>query len=325
MKFKRIFLIAIMAALLQACAPAVTSTPIASNTDLEPAATEPTAVPTPEKLTFTDDLGNTIELTEYPKSIVSISPSMTEILFAIGAGDQVVGRDDASTYPEEALGATSIGSLWGELPTEAILALEPDLVLAAQIISEDQVSALRELGLNVYWQENPTNYEELYENIRDITEITGHEKETETLIADLDTRVKAVQEKIAPISARPMVFYELDATDPSNPWTAGAGTFIDYIISMAGGSNIAQSVSGDYVQISTEEILSSNPQVILLADALYGTTPESVAARPGWDAIIAVQNGAVYPIDPNIMSVPGPRLVDALEETAKLLHPGLFE
>ena len=122
---------------------------------------------------------------------------------------------------------------------------------------------------------------------------------------------------------RPSVFYELDATDPTNPWTSGAGTFIDYIITEAGGLNAASSLQGDYAQISAEELVATNPDIILLADALYGVTPESVAERPGWDVITAVVDNAIYPIDPNMMSVPGPRLVDALEETAKLLHPEL--
>ena len=285
----------------------------------------PTEEPAPAVMTFTDDLGYTLEFSEYPQAIVSISPSTTEILFAIGAGEQVVGRDEASTYPEAAMDVTSVGALWGELPTEAILALEPDLVVAAQIISEDQVQALRDLGLNVYWQANPTSYEELWDNLRDFAKLTGHEDETETLVADLDARVKTVQEKIAPLSYAPSVFYELDATDPANPWTAGSGTFIDYIISMAGGFNAASSLQGDYAQISAEELISANPNIILLSDAMYGVTPENVAERPGWEVIDAVVNSAIYPIDPNMMSVPGPRLVDALEETAKLLHPGLFE
>jgi iron complex transport system substrate-binding protein len=220
---------------------------------------------------------------------------------------------------------TNIGALWDELPSEAILALEPDLVVAAQIISEDQVAALRDLGLNVYWQANPLTYEELWENLRDFGLLTGHEAQTEALITSLEARVKAVQEKTASVSERPSVFYELDATDPSNPWTAGSGTFIDYIINQAGGTNAAAALQGDYAQISSEELIATNPDVILLADAPYGTTPESVAARPGWEVITAVQENALYPIDPNMMSVPGPRLVDALEETARLLHPELFE
>ncbi len=322
--------------LLGACAPTapVTDVPAAPEVAApevvaaeEVPVAEPTEEPAPITMTVTDDLGQTIELDGYPQAIISISPSTTEILFAIGAGEQLVGREDMSLYPEEALGIPSVGALWGELPTEAILAMEPDLIVAAEIISEDQAQALRDLGLNVYWQANPTTYEELWENLRDFAVLTGHEEETEILIADLEARVKTVQEKIMPLSYshRPSVFYELDATDPSAPWTAGSGTFIDYIITMAGGFNAASELQGDYTQISTEELIAINPQTILLADALYGVTPEIVAERPGWDAITAVAENAVYPIDPNIMSVPGPRLVNALEETAKILHPEVFE
>jgi len=307
MKQTILIVILTLGLLLSACGP---SAPVTSAT---------------EAMVFTDDLGNSIELTEYPQKIVSLSPSMTEILFAIGAGDQVVGRDEYSIYPEKALAVTSIGAMWDELPSEAILALEPDLVLAAQIVSEDQVVALRDLGLNVYWQANPSSYEELWENLRDIARLTGHEAETETLITDLEARVAAVQEKVATVSERPSTFYELDATDPSNPWTAGSGTFIDYIIDQAGGTNAASALQGDYAQISSEQLIAVNPDVILLADAPYGTTPESVTERPGWEVITAVQENALYPIDPNMMSVPGPRLVDALEETARLLHPEIFE
>jgi iron complex transport system substrate-binding protein len=307
MKRNTLIIFLMLGLLLSACGPSV---PIAPST---------------EKMTFTDDHGSTIELAGYPQKIVSLSASTTEILFAIGAGGQVVGRDEFSVYPEAALEVTNIGAMWEELPAEAILALEPDLVVAAQIISEEQVQALRDLGLNIYWQANPLTYEELWENLRDFARLTGHEAETEALIADLDARVKAVQEKVATVSERPSVFYELDATDPSNPWTTGSGTFIDYIITEAGGTNAASALQGDYAQISSEQLIAVNPDVILLADAPYGTTPESVAARPGWDVITAVKENALYPIDPNIMSVPGPRLVDALERTAELLHPELFE
>jgi iron complex transport system substrate-binding protein len=173
--------------------------------------------PAAETQTFTDDLGGTIELTGQPQRIVSLSPSMTEILFTIGAGEQVVGRDEFSIYPEEALEVTSIGAMWEELPSEAILALEPDLVLAAQIISEDQVAALRNLGLNVYWQANPLTYEELFENLRDIARMTGHEAETETLITDLAARVEAVQEKTATVSERPLGLLRAGCDRPVQP------------------------------------------------------------------------------------------------------------
>lgn len=320
MKRKLWILCLLLSLFLAACASEGNATELAP----EPSA-EPQEELAPEKMSFKDDLGNTLEYEEYPHKIVSISASTTEILFAIGAGDQVVGRDEYSLYPEAALEVPSVGALWDELPSEAILALEPDLVVAAQIISEDQVLALKDLGLNVYWQANPSSYQELWENLRDFARLTGHEGETETLIASLKVRVETVQEKVAGATHTPSVFYELDATDPSNPWTTGSGTFIDYIITTAGGSNVAAALQGDFAQISTEELIAINPDVILLADAPYGVTAESVAERSGWQVITAVDQDALYPIDPNMMSVPGPRLVDALEETAKLLHPELFE
>jgi iron complex transport system substrate-binding protein len=332
----------------------VVDLPEPTEPEIEPTATkeaapepteEPTPYPEPEKpavaptqdpypgteedivwpLVFTDDLGNTIELDAYPQAIVSLSPSTTEILFAVGAGDQVIGRDEFSLYPEAALEVENIGSLWESVPTEAILALEPDLVIAAQIVSEENIQVLQDLGLTVYWQADPADFDGLYENILTVAAITGHTEKAEALVADLQSRVDAVVDTVADAADAPSVFYELDATDPANPWTTGSGTFIDYIITMAGGVNAAAALEGDYAQISAEELIAVNPEVILLADALYGITPESVAGRPGWDVIIAVQTGSIYPIDPNIMSVPGPRLVDALEETARLLHPALFE
>jgi iron complex transport system substrate-binding protein len=246
-------------------------------------------------------------------------------LFAIGAGSQVVGREEFSTYPEEAVAVTSVGSLWGELPTEAILALEPDLVIAPEIISPEQLQALEDLGLTVYYQANPVDFEGLWQNLVELGAITGHQAEAEALIAGLELRVAAVNEKIAVLSYIPSVFYELDATDPQNPYTVGAGTFIDTIITMAGGFNIGSVLEGAYAPISAEEVIAQNPEIILLADAPYGITPESVGERAGWEGITAVVNGKIFAFDPFLVSVPGPRLVDGLEAMAILLHPEAFK
>jgi len=290
---------------------------------------EPTPYPGPEDvdwpLVIVDDLGNTVEFQAYPDRIVSLSPSLTEILFAVGAGNQVVGRDEFSVYPEAALEIENVGSLYNEIPVETILDLDPDLVVVAQIVSEEDIQVLLDLGILVFWQENPNDFNELYANILEIAEMTGHPEEADALVAELESRVESVESTLANATREPLVFYELDATDPSNPWTTGSGTFIDYILTKAGGKNAAAELQGEYVQISAEELIAVNPEIILLSDALYGITPESVAERPGWEVITAVQNDAIYPIDPNIMSVPGPRLVDALETTARMLHPELFE
>ena len=133
-----------------------------------------------------------------------------------------------------------------------------------------------------------------------------------------------MQQALGDVQERPLVFYELDATDPANPWTTGPGTFIDAAIRLAGGRNVGAVLDGAWAQISIEALLEQNPDIILLSDAPYGVTPEAVAQRAGWDALKAVQEGKVYPFDPNLLSVPGPRLVEGLETLAVLLHPEVF-
>lgn len=297
---------------LSACAPA--------------AAPSPTPEPTPAPVVLTDGLGRQFSFADPYQKIVSIAASNTEILFAIGAGEQVVARDAFSDYPEAALAVTDIGGGWGEIDMETVVALEPDLVLAAQINANEQITALEQLGLNVYYLSNPTDLEGMYENLRIVAQLTGHEEQTEQLIASLQERVQAVDEVIAPLSYRPSVFYELDGTDPNAPWTPGPGTFIDLLIERAGGFNIGASLDSDWAQISIEALITQNPEIILLGDAVWGgITPEMVAARAGWDSITAVQEGKVYPFDDNLVSRPGPRLVDGLEALAKLLHPADFD
>ena len=277
------------------------------------------------RTTVEDDRGFELVLDQPAEKIISITPSMTEILYGVGAGDLLIGRDSNSIYPEAALEAVDLGGMWDGIPVEDILALEPDLILAGEIYSEEQVAELRELGLNVYWQANPDDFEGLYQNIRDIAELTGTEEQAEELIGSLSGRVAALDEKLAAIEDTPLVFYELDASEPANPWTAGAGTFISYIINRAKATNLGDSLEGDWVQISSEELVAQNPDVILLSDALYGVSVESVAERAGWNEIKAVLEGSVYPFDPFILSVPGPRLVDGFEQIVDILHPELAE
>jgi len=324
---KKVFLfvtvVAILITIISACAPSSAAEPeVVVEQAVEEVLVGKGAET--EALAFTDDLGNVIELDDNPEAIVSLSPSTTEILFAVGAGGQVSGRDEMSLAPEAALSVPSVGAMWGDLPAEAILAAEPDLIFVAEIINEDQVQAMQDLGLQVFWQANPTTFEELWDNLREIGSVTGHEDAAEVLIAELQARVENVVSAVADAEERPSVFYELDATDPSNPWTAGSGTFIDLIISTAGGTNAAADLQGDYAQMSAEALIAADPDIIVLGDAPFGVTPESVAQRAGWENLTAVVNGDVYPFNPDILSIPGPRLVEGLEEMARILQPDLF-
>lgn len=347
MSRKLLSLTVLLAVMLSACAPAASPTPIAPSAPtakpttvpaIAPTAvpttvpttapTEPpaaTATPAPEPIKLTDGLGRSIELAAPAQRIISIAPSNTEILFALGAGKQVAGREEMSDYPAEAKNVTSIGSVFQKINTEAIVALKPDLILAAEINSPEQVKALEDLKLNVYYLPNPKTFDELYTNLETVGKLTGRSAEAAKLNESLKARYAAVIKKLAAAKDAPAVFYEIDATDPTKPYTSGPGTFIDLVIGLAGGKNIGAELKGAFAQLSSEELVKQNPNIIVLGDALYGVTPEAVAQRPGWTALSAVKNKQVFAFDDNLISRPGPRLIDGLEQMAKLLHPELFK
>lgn len=311
--------------LLAGCAaPAAQPNPTLPPTAL-PQAT-PMATPSAAARSLTDSRGQSLTLNAPAQRIVSLAPSSTEVLFAIGAGAQVVGRDTFSDYPEAAKAVADIGGGFGELNLEVILAAKPDLVLASSLTPPEQIQALEEAGLKVFALSNPKDYEGMYANLTTVAQLTGHETETAALIDGLMQRVAAVEVKLAGLSQRPLVFYEIDGTDPNAVWTPGPGSFVDNLIRMAGGDNLGAKLDSEWAQVNLEELIVRQPELILLGDAQWGgVTVEAVRARAGWDALKAIQTGQVFPFDDNLVSRPGPRLVDGLEAMARLLHPELFK
>lgn len=304
--FRKTFFVVLLVALtLAACAPGASSNAAG--------------------LTLKDGLGREVKLASPAQRVVSLAPSNTEILFALGAGDKVIGRDEFSDYPEAAKAVQSVGGSMGEYSLETIVSLQPDLVLASELNSPELVSSLEKLGLTVFYLPNPKSFDDLYTNLETVATLTG--RDATKLTDSLKARVAAVDEKIAVLSNHPVVFYEIDATDPSKPYTAGVDTFIHFIINRAGGTNFTElaGITDAYPQVSLEQLVVMPPDVIILGDSMWGTTPEVVAERPGWSALTAVAEARVYPFDDNLVSRPGPRLVDGLEALAKLLHPEAFE
>ncbi len=314
MSRKLLSLILALGVLVSACAPAAPATP----TPLPPT---PTAGP----IELTDGLGRSIKLAQPAQHIVSLAPSNTEILFALEASAQMVGRDDLSDYPAAAKAVPSIGSTFDKINAEAIVALKPDLVLAAEINSPEQVKTLADLGLTVYWLPNPKDFDGLYRNLATVGTLTGHTGAAQQLNDALKARVAAVADKMKAVTTKPKVFYELDATDPTKPYTPGPGTFVDMLITLGGGQNLGATLKDQWAQISSEALVQQNPDLILLGDAAYGVSVESVGKRAGWESLAAVKNNAIYAFDDNLVSRPGPRLVDGLETLAKLMHPDLFK
>jgi iron complex transport system substrate-binding protein len=271
-----------------------------------------------------DGLGREIALESPARRIVSLAASTTEMLYEIDALEWLVGRDEFSDEPPSVLDLPSVGGGWGDLNNELILTLEPDLVLAAEIHTPEQVQALEDLGLTVFWFPNFLSFDGLYTNLENLGKLTGQEAVAQDRIAALRDRVEAVEAlmtDVEPIAT----YYEVDGSEPNAPWTTGSETFHDVLITMAGGVNIASEIQG-WGQISQEAILAADPEVILFASGPFvSSTVESIAGRAGWEEITAVTNGAIYNVDTNIIDRPGPRLVLALEIFAEHIHPELFE
>ena len=306
--FKRLAFMALATAVaLSACSASAPSTPMV---------TAPMDQP--------DGLGGPASASDAARRIVSLAPSNTEILFALQAGSQMVGRDSFSDFPAEALQVADVGGGLMAINTELILSVQPDLVLASPLTPPEQIAELEALDLNVHIVPNPTSFDDLFESLLSVALLTGREAEGQALVAALEDRVQAVRAQVEGSAEKPLVYYELDATDPNAPYTSGPGTFVDLLINSAGGVNFGADLSGEWVQVSVEALLERQPDVIVLGDYTYGgVTPEQLRARAGWDALNAVQQDRVFIFDDNLVSRPGPRLVDGLEAMAKLLHPEL--
>lgn len=276
-------------------------------------------------ISLVDGLGREVTLESPAANIVSLSPSNTELLFAVGAGDQVVGRDTFSDYPAEATNLTDVGGGYAEYNLELVLELEPDLVLAAEINTVELVQSIEDLGIPVFYISNPLTFDDLYRNIENVGILTGHTDTAQIVIAEIQERVDAVVSAIAETDTTPLVFYELDATDPTKPYTPGPSSYYSTLISMAGGKNIGDALTSSWAQISLEELVIQDPDIILLGDSLWGVTPESVSEREGWNGLSAVQEGMVLPFDDNLLARPGPRLIDGLEALAQTIHPEVFD
>lgn len=275
-------------------------------------------------LTLTDDTGRQVRLAQEPKRIVSAAPSNTEIVYALGLAGRLVAVTDFCDYPTEAKLKPKIGGLRPN--TEAIVAQQPELVLAIRGFPAETMAALegQQIPVVIF---NPTDFNGVLANVRTIGQMTGAVAAAEHVTTGMQQRWQAISERAMTASTRPSVFYEVDATDPAAVSAAGPGTFIDAMIVAAGGVNILATLAPgrQYPKINAEALLQANPQLIILGNAAFGQSAETIARRPGWNALDAVQRGAVAGIaDPNLTSRPGPRLVEGLELIASVIHPELF-
>jgi iron complex transport system substrate-binding protein len=274
---------------------------------------------TSEKPSFTgpvfqvieDDLGRPVKLPGKIERAISLAPSLTEVIFAVGAGDKLVGVTTYCNYPEDAKAVEKVGDT--QTPNiERIVALKPQVVFVSTASQLEAFMAMLDRQNIAVFVTNPKDFDGVLRNLRTFGSILGTEKRADELAADLERRVKAVDEKVKDL-ARPGVFVQI-SKEPL--FTIGNESFLTEIVHRAGGISVTRDVATGYPKLSKETALAMNPEVIILSDSEDNRESNDVFKNSP-----AKKNGRVYRINADIISRPGPRLVDALEEIAKDLHP----
>lgn len=307
---------AIVAGLLVACGSAKEAAPAAASTATPTPAATPTAT---FPVTVKDQDGKPVTVSAPPKAIISFSPGITEILFAIGAGPQVIAADQFSDFPAEAK-ALKTRVKYTNPDVESALALNPDLVAMSRA-QRTSVERFRTAGLPVFYAPEPDTLDAVVESVRMWGQLTGHPAEAERVASDMRARIDAAKAKVATVTEGPRAYYELS----DSLFSVGDQSFIGSMLTLLKAKNVATGAPTSFPQLTAEAVISRDPQVIFLADAVSGgQSLETLKKRPGWTSISAVKEGKVYPVNQDIGNRPGPRIVLALEELGRLLYPELF-
>jgi len=304
-----ILLSSLVLAVLGAAALAGCGSDASAGGEASPAASASSA-----PITVADGTGATVTLQQPAVRIVSLAPANTEIAYAIGAGDKMVAGTSYDDYPEEARSLPKTGD-FANPNVEKIASFNPDLVLAAGGIQDKLRSKLEQLGMKVYVVD-PKTYDGVMTDITNLGQLTGSTEQAEK-VADTMQMVKdEVQAQVASAS-RPVTFLEIY----SKPlMTAGSGTFIDDMITLAGGTNLGATAGSGFPTFSTEVLFKNDPDVYIADSGSMGK-PGDISKRAGFAELTAVKDGHVYVIEDSILARPGPRLAEGLQELVKMIHP----
>ncbi len=315
----RAFAAAIAAAcLLALAAVSACSKPGAAASGGGPAPGEPARGESVPGEALRDSYGREVVPPKRPRRIVSLSPSTTEIIFALGAGNLLAGRTDYCNYPPEARKIESVGGLT-DPSIEKIAGLGADLVVASDHFQQDSLKLIEALKIPVYVARVRKNYDEVYGLVRDLGRLVGKSAEAEALAEDMRSRIARVEAAVRAVPKRPKVYYVISFGEEGD-FTAGKDSFLAYFIRTAGGTNLGDGIEG--YRYSAEGLFRDEPDVIVVGagkDAkrrLSGTVP--------YNRLRAVREGRVHEIDPDLLERIGPRNVEGLEALAGILHPEAF-
>ncbi len=285
-----------------------------------------------KNISIVDDEGYRTNLTSIPQRIVSLAPSCTQMAFAIGVGSKVVGVTDYDNYPYNfsawaAAGNITIDGGYGTPNMEAIASLNPDLIITDNI-NDASLASMRANGYKVIVL-NPASLSGVYKDLSLLGNATGEQTQANQVIANMTSTINAISTKIANAHVTPVkVFYEVWGPPSGDYYTAASDTWINDVISAAGGVNVFNDSTGGFITVSSEAIVAKNPDAIFLPTEMgqtpfYGS-PSDVAATSGWSAMSAVQHNRIYVIDGDLFAEAGPRIADCIYAVASDLYPQLF-
>lgn len=264
--------------------------------------------------TVEDMMGRALTLKSTPRRLISLAPAYTEILFALGLGERVVGVTNFCNKPEEARDKERVGDAFN-LNKEKIVSLGPDLVFVAGTPESAYVREIENLGYPVFLS-NPATVDDVFSLIERIGEITGKRREARELVASMRSTLNEVSGRIVPPDSHASVFVAIDP----DLWTVGPGSFVHDVITRAGAVNVLSDAKAPYLQVSMETLLERSPDAILIA--FPQEAYHLLESRPGWSSLKAVKEGRVFFLDPDLVSRPGPEIVKAIEIVARALYQG---
>ena len=268
-------------------------------------------------ITIKDSDNDEITIDKEPMKVISIAPNITEIIYAIGAGNKLVGRTDYCDYPEEAKKVQSIGNLT-DPNIEKITELKPDLVIASTHFKPEVKKKLEDLGIKVAVIYSENSFDSVYTNIEDIGKMLNANQSSQKVVSDMKSKVEMVQNKVKDLN-KPSLYYVVAYGE--SQYTAGKDTFIGKMIEMAGAKNTADDVNG--WSYSLEKLIEKNPDIMVCSKSF--DSKKGIQAANGYKDLKAVKDDKLYEIDSNLLDRQGPRLADGLYELAKIVHPEAFK
>jgi iron complex transport system substrate-binding protein len=275
-------------------------------------------------VTIKDAADEDVVIEAQPEKIVSLIPSNTEIAFALGLGEKIVGVSDNDNYPEEVANIEKIGGM--EFNVEKIISLQPDVVLAQGSMADSSAEGLKQIqdaGIPVIVVNDAKNFAEVYKSIEMIGTATGKQEEAQKIVDDMKAKVEDLKAKAATIKDEDKKSVLMEISPAPELYAAGKNTFIDEILSIINAENIVKEEG--WPKVDQEAIISSNPDVIITTYGFYVDNPVGqVTSREGWQDINAVKNKQVVDVHSDKVTRPGPRLVEGVEEVAKAVYPDIF-